>query len=121
MLGDNEGFEVIKLGCVIAEQHHEKYDGSGYPKGLKGEQIDISARIVAIADVFDALSSKRVYKPAFPLEKTLAILQEGSATHFDPNLLEIFTANIERFLEIQSAYPDEDETPHIMNILEEYR
>jgi putative two-component system response regulator len=121
MLSDNEGFEVIKLGCIIAEQHHEKYDGSGYPKGLKADQIDISARIVAIADVFDALSSKRVYKPAFPLEKTLQILKEGSTTHFDPHLLNLFIENIEQFLEIQRAYPDEDETPHIMNILEEYR
>jgi len=121
MLNDNEGFEVIKLGCIIAEQHHEKYDGSGYPKGLKGDEIDISARIVAIADVFDALSSKRVYKPAFTLEKTLDILQDGSETHFDPELLHLFINNIDKFLEIQNAYPDEDETPHIMNILEEYR
>lgn len=121
MLSDNEGFEVIRLGCIIAEQHHEKYDGSGYPKGLKGEEIDISARIVAIADVFDALSSKRVYKPAFALDKTLEILKEGSGTHFDPELLELFIAHIDQFLEIQKAYPDEDETPHIVNILEEYR
>lgn len=121
MLADNEEYPVIKLGCIIAEQHHEKFDGSGYPKGLKGEQIDIAARIVAIADVFDALSSKRVYKAAFTLEKTLEILQEGSAKHFDPALLKLFIENIEAFLEIQKAYPDEDETPHIMNILKEYR
>lgn len=64
---------------------------------------------------------KRVYKAAFTLEKTLEILQEGSAKHFDPALLKLFIENIEAFLEIQKAYPDEDETPHIMNILEEYR
>ncbi len=70
--------------------HHEKYDGSGYLQGLKGEQIPLMARIFAIVDVFDALSSKRPYKDPFPLEKTLSILQESSGSHFDPNLIEVF-------------------------------
>ena len=121
MLSDSEGFPVIEAGCVIAEQHHEKYDGSGYPKGLKGEEIHIYGRIVAIADVFDALSSKRVYKPAFGLEKTLAILEEGRGSHFDPVLLDLFFENLDSFLEIQKSYPDEDETPHILSMLKEHK
>jgi putative two-component system response regulator len=121
MLNESEGFPIIDVGRLIAEQHHEKYDGSGYPKGLKGDEIHVYARIVAITDVFDALSSKRVYKPAFPLAKTLAILEEGRGTHFDPELLDLFLANIEQFLEIQVAFPDSDEVPHILNLIEEYR
>lgn len=121
MLDESEGFPIIDAGRFIAEQHHEKYDGSGYPKGLKGDEIHVYARIVAIADVFDALSSKRVYKPAFPLEKTLAILEEGRGTHFDPELLSLFINNIDQFVAIQNAYPDEEESPHILNILEEHR
>jgi len=70
--------------------HHEKYDGSGYLKGLKGEAIPLMARIFAIVDVFDALSSKRPYKDPFPIEKTLSILQESSGSHFDPNLVKVF-------------------------------
>ncbi len=121
MLEDGEKYPIIKAGHTIALQHHEKYDGTGYPKGLAGENIHIHARIVAIADVFDALSSKRVYKDAFPLEKTLQILSEGRGTHFDPHLLDLFLENIEQFLEIQVAYPDTDDIPHILNLLEEYR
>ncbi|MDD2790283.1 MAG: response regulator [Sulfurimonas sp.] len=121
MLEDGERYPIIKSGQIIALQHHEKYDGSGYPKGLKAEEIDIRARIVSIADVFDALSSKRVYKDAFPLAKTLEILEQGKGTHFDPELLDIFSKNIEKFLEIQAAFPDTEDTPHILNMLEEYR
>lgn len=121
MLDESETYPVIHAGRFIAEQHHEKFDGTGYPKGLKGEEIHIYARIVAIADVFDALSSKRVYKPAFPLEKTLAILSEGKGTHFDPHLLDLFINNIDQFVAIQEAYPDEEETPHMINMLEEFR
>lgn len=121
MLDEGEKYPIIQSGKTIAAQHHEKYDGSGYPNRLQGEEIDISARIVAIADVFDALSSKRVYKDAFPLEKTLQILQEGKGTHFDPVLLDLFINNIALFLEIQQAFPDTEETPHILNIFEEYR
>ena len=121
MLEDGEKYPIIKAGQIIATQHHEKYDGTGYPKGLKGEDIHIHARIVAIADVFDALSSKRVYKDAFPLEKTLQILAEGKSSHFDPLLLDLFLENIEQFLEIQVAFPDVDEAPHIPNLIEECR
>jgi putative two-component system response regulator len=121
MLEDGEKYPIIATGKIIAMQHHEKYDGTGYPKGLKGEDIHLHARIVAIADVFDALSSKRVYKDAFPLEKTLKIMEEGKATHFDPELIDLFINNINHFLEIQTAFPDTEETPHILNLIEEYR
>jgi putative two-component system response regulator len=121
MLSEGENYPIIQAGQIIAVQHHEKYDGTGYPKGIKGEEIHIYARIVSIADVFDALSSKRVYKPAFELSKTLQIIKEGSGTHFDPQLIELFIQNIDKFLEIQKMFPDSEETPHILNLLEEYR
>lgn len=121
MLKDGENYPIIKAGQIIAAQHHEKFDGSGYPNGLQGDAIHIYARIVSIADVFDALSSKRVYKPAFELEKTLQIMQEGKGTHFDPELIDIFVEHIDKFLEIQHALPDSEETPHILNLIEEYR
>ena len=121
MLEDGENYPIIQAGQIIATQHHEKYDGSGYPKGLKAEEIHIHARIVSLADVFDALSSKRVYKPAFELGKTLQIIEEGRGTHFDPRLIDLFIANIEQFLEIQKNYPDTEEIPHILNLLEDYR
>lgn len=121
MLDDSEGYPVLEKGKIIAYQHHEKYDGSGYPNGLKGEEIDIFARIVAIADVFDALSSKRVYKDAFSIDKTLNIMKEGRGKHFDPKLLDIFMDNIDKFLEIKERYPDKEETPYILNQLEELR
>lgn len=121
MLQDGDQYPIIKAGKIIALQHHEKYDGSGYPNNLVKEDIHIYARIVAIADVFDALSSKRVYKDAFPLEKTIAIMKEGHGTHFDPRLLDLFLDNLDDFIEIQKAFPDKDETPHILNLIEEYR
>jgi len=82
--------KTFQLSAEIALRHHEKWDGSGYPDGLKGEDIPESARIVAIADVFDALSQKRVYKEAMPLDEAFAIIKEGSGQHFDPKLVENF-------------------------------
>ncbi len=118
MLEDGDKYPIIKAGKIIASQHHEKVDGSGYPKGLQGDEIHIYAKIVAIADVFDALSSKRVYKDAFPLEKTLAILEDGRNTHFDSELLDLFFHNIDAFLKIKEEYPDSEEIPHILNLIE---
>lgn len=92
----DHGIDIVRHSGWLAEAakivgaHHEKFDGSGYPKGLAGEEIPLGARIFAIADVFDALTSPRPYKPAFSLEKTLSILDEGSGTHFDPTLLGVF-------------------------------
>jgi putative two-component system response regulator len=72
--------------------HHEKWDGSGYPNGLSGEEIPLEGRITAIADVFDALSSKRPYKDAYPVDRCFEILREGRGKHFDPQLLDVFLA-----------------------------
>ncbi|MGB5866740.1 MAG: HD domain-containing phosphohydrolase, partial [Arcobacteraceae bacterium] len=94
-------------GRIIALEHHEKYDGSGYPFGKKGDNISIYARIVAIADVFDALNSRRVYKNAMDLDTVLKIMTEGKGTHFDPVLLDLFLNNIHDFIEIQKQFPDE--------------
>jgi len=98
--------EVIKLGEIIARSHHEKWDGSGYPDGLKGNEIPIAARVVAIADVFDALSSKRPYKKSFSQEKTFAIIKEGSGKHFDPAVVDAFFAVQEEILAIKQKYAE---------------
>ena len=74
----------------LAEFHHEKWDGSGYPHGIKGQEIPLSARVLAVADVFDALISKRSYKEPFSFEKAMDIIKEGSGTHFDPKVVEAF-------------------------------
>jgi putative two-component system response regulator len=121
MLEGADEYPIIKMGRIIALEHHEKWDGSGYPYGKQEKEIHIFARIVAIADVFDALSSKRPYKDAFPLDKTLMILREGRGTHFDPELLDLFLNNLDEFLKIQKEFSDKDETPHILNLLEQYR
>ena len=96
--------EFIKLGEVIAMCHHEKWDGTGYPYNLKGEEIPLVARIVALADVFDALSSKRAYKEAFPLEKAFAIIREGKGSHFDPKVVDAFFNVIDEILIIKEKY-----------------
>lgn len=88
----NSDAEFIKLGEIIALTHHEKWDGRGYPNALKGTEIPIAGRITAIADVFDALLSKRPYKESFSREKTLAIISEGRGTHFDPEVVDAFFA-----------------------------
>jgi PAS domain S-box-containing protein len=85
-----EGRSFLYLGKEIAYYHHEKWDGSGYPKGLKGEDIPLSARIVALADVYDALTTKRFYKPAYSHEKSKQIIVDLRATHFDPRVVDVF-------------------------------
>ncbi len=85
-----EGDNYLKEARNMAAYHHERWDGNGYPEGMHGQVIPLSARIMAVADVFDALTSPRVYKPAFPLEKALAILEEGKGTQFDPKCVEVF-------------------------------
>ena len=92
---------MMTLAARIAQTHHERWDGTGYPIGLKGDDIPIEGRITAVADVFDALSSKRPYKPAFPREKCFAILEEGRGSHFDPHVLDAFFANSNKIVEIQ--------------------
>jgi len=99
---------ILKAASIVSFEHHEKYDGSGYPRGLKGEDIHIYGRITAIADVFDALGSDRVYKKAWELEKIITLLQEESGKHFDPNLITIFLDNLDEFLEIRDSLKDVD-------------
>jgi len=105
IIGD-QGRGLMQMAARIALSHHEKWDGSGYPRGLKGEAIPIEGRIVAIADVFDALLSRRPYKEAWPLEKATAYLAEQAGRHFDPNIVPIFMEAIPRLIEIRAEFPD---------------
>jgi response regulator RpfG family c-di-GMP phosphodiesterase len=100
---------MLRMGATIALTHHERWDGQGYPRGVAGEAIPIEGRIVSLADVFDALMSKRVYKPAFPLERSARLIEEGAGTQFDPRLVALFLAHRERFLEIFERHPDPDQ------------
>jgi PAS domain S-box-containing protein len=97
---------LLKNASIIALQHHEKWDGSGYPTGLKGEDIHIYGRITAIADVFDALGSDRCYKKAWEDERIFAFFKEQKGKHFDPKLIDLFFDNIESFLNIRDTYKD---------------
>lgn len=97
---------LLRMAEEIAISHHEKYDGSGYPYGIMGENIPLTGRIVAIADVFDALSTHREYKPAFDLDKTLTIIKEGKGKHFDPNLVDAFLDVLDEVLNIKENYSD---------------
>lgn len=103
--GSDSGF--IKLAEVIALTHHEKWDGSGYPHGLRGPAIPLAGRIAAIADVFDALTSKRPYKEAFSLEKSFAIIREGRGSHFDPEVVAAFFAVEKEILSIRETFKDQ--------------
>ncbi len=96
-------YPLIRLGETIALGHHEKWDGSGYPNGLKGLEIPVAGRIVAIADVFDALTSRRPYKDPFSGEKSLAIIREGRGSHFDPDVVDAFFAIQGEILAIRSG------------------
>jgi len=97
---------LIALARSIALYHHEKWDGSGYPEGLKGEDIPLEVRIVAIADVFDALTSERPYKQAWPLEEALAHLDAQSGKHFDPELVSLFKQHLPEIIEVRSRFSD---------------
>jgi response regulator RpfG family c-di-GMP phosphodiesterase len=97
---------ILKAAAVIAEQHHEKWDGSGYPYGLKGEEIHIYGRITAIADVFDALDHKRSYKIPWELKDIIQYFIQNRSTHFDPDLVDVLINNIDSFTKIREMYPD---------------
>jgi len=97
----------IEMGARIAAHHHEKYDGSGYPAGLSGESIPIEARITTLVDVFDALSSQRVYKRAWSEEETLQYIRENHNCHFDGRLVDLFLANFDTFRSILIENPDQ--------------
>lgn len=97
---------LLQMARSIALTHHEKWDGSGYPNGLKGEEIPLVGRIVAIADVFDALTSVRPYKPAWPVEEAVALLRRESGRHFDPELVELFLGQMPAILEIKERWAE---------------
>ena len=101
--------EFIRLGETIALSRHEKWDGSGYPNGLKGIEIPIAGRITAIADVFDALTSKRPYKKPFSVEKSLTIIREGRGSHFDPDVVDAFFAIQDEILAVKKQYGDDNQ------------
>ena len=111
-----KGYEVLRgadspflqMGATIAYTHHEKWDGSGYPRGLKGSEIPAEGRVVALADVFDALCSRRVYKESWPIDKVFDELKNCSGSHFDPEIVDIFFENLDEVLEIKAQFPAND-------------
>ncbi|WP_258238410.1 HD domain-containing phosphohydrolase [Arcobacter sp. CECT 8983] len=102
----NSSRDTLKASAIVAYEHHEKWDGSGYPRGLKGEEIHIFGRITAICDVFDALAHERPYKKAWELDRIIKLLKEEKAKHFDPVLVDLFLENLDKFLEIKNTYED---------------
>jgi len=96
----------ISLGAEVALSHHEKYDGTGYPKGLKGDTIPLSGRIVAVADVFDALTTRRPYKEAWPTEDALEYIRNSSGSHMDPRVVEAFLSSLDKVIQIQHELSD---------------
>ena len=104
---DHTPLAFLHVAMDIAYWHHEKWDGSGYPDGLRGENIPLSARLMALADVFDALISRRVYKPAFSHDEAKRIIVEQGGSHFDPVLVDIFVERFEEFCNIALRYADE--------------
>ena len=104
----NSPSPLLQLAHVLAIEHHEKWDGTGYPNGLKGEEISIEGRIVAIADVFDALTSKRPYKEPWSIEQTLEHMQQQAGKHFDPQLVDLFISKIDAILAIKKAHQECD-------------
>ncbi|MEM0926150.1 MAG: HD domain-containing phosphohydrolase [Planctomycetota bacterium] len=104
ILGDSSS--LMRLAASIAQTHHEKFDGSGYPIGLAGDDIPIEGRITAVADVFDALASERPYKRALPREKCFEILEEGRGKHFDPDVLDAFFEGTNEIVRVQLEFMD---------------
>lgn len=100
----NSSFELLRAGEIIAISHHERYDGAGYPAGIAGEDIPVFGRLCAVADVFDALTSKRPYKDAFSNEKSLEIMRAGRGSHFDPKILDLFFEHFDEIQAIQTKF-----------------
>ncbi len=106
ILGEDDS-NLITLAKTVALTHHEKWDGSGYPNGLAGQDIPIEGRIVALADVFDALTSVRPYKDAWPIEKAVEFIEEQSGVHFDPELVTLFKQELDKLLTIKQRWKDD--------------
>lgn len=109
ILSDSQS-RYMQIGAIIALNHHERFDGKGYPNGLKGEEIPLIARVVAVADVFDALVSARPYKKAWPEEEAIAYIQQQSGTHLDPQCVDAFMQRLDEIKQIKSDYADEPGT-----------
>ncbi len=103
---ENSSSPLIQLAHVLAIEHHEKWDGTGYPNGLKGNEISLEGRIVAIADVFDALTSKRPYKEPWSIEQTIKHMQQQAGKHFDPQLITLFIEKIDAIVAIKNAHQE---------------
>ncbi|MCY1394362.1 Cyclic di-GMP phosphodiesterase response regulator RpfG [compost metagenome] len=101
--------DFLRMAKEIAYSHQEKWDGSGYPQGLVGEEIPMSARLMAVADVYDALISRRVYKAGMPHDQAVQIIRQGRASHFDPDVCDVFLANAEQFHLIAERFADSDQ------------
>ena len=120
---ENFSSKYLKAGAVIAISHHERYDGTGYPKGLKGDEIPLFGRIVSLADVFDALSTKRPYKDPWTFEEITAFFKDEKGNHFDPSLVDLFIANLSKVeqiyndnQELKTKYFDHKEIPSISKL-----
>jgi response regulator RpfG family c-di-GMP phosphodiesterase len=111
---------ILKAAATVAYEHHEKWDGSGYPRGLKGEEIHIYGRITAIADVFDALGSKRVYKEAWPLRKIIDLFEQERGKHFDPKLVDLFLDNLPHFLAARENIDEMGDNTSLSKYIEDF-
>ena len=109
---DIDALRFLHVACDIVQSHHEKWNGSGYPQGLVGNAIPVSARLMALADVYDALTCKRCYKPAFKLSDVEAIIQAGRGTHFDPDVVDAYFALRDRFQQIATDFADHGAHSH---------
>ena len=98
--------KMTRVAAIIAYQHHEKFNGTGYPRGLKEGGIHIDARIVAVADVFDALTSDRIYKKAWTIEKSVSLIKEESGKHFDPKVVNCFLQVLPDLVKIKEKFPN---------------
>lgn len=102
----NANSKVLQVAEQVALSHHEKWNGTGYPRGLSGEAIPLMGRITAVADVFDALTMKRCYKPAFSLDTSVNIILEGRGAHFDPGIVDVFVSHLHDFVRIHREYSE---------------
>ena len=100
------GSSFVRMGIEISEGHHERWDGTGYPRGRAGEEIPLSARILALGDVHDALTSRRCYKEPFSHERSRGIILKSRGCHFDPRVVEAFLATEETFIQVKDAHQD---------------
>ena len=107
ILGQQSDSKLMRMAIQVAQYHHEKWDGSGYPSQVAGEDIPLVGRIAAVADVFDALTAERPYKKAWSVEDALALITEQKGKHFDPTIVDLFFIKLPEILEIKEKFKDE--------------